>query len=477
MSEDVIDYMMAIIQGTRSSDKLDLGVSTRGAMIFPGRPGSRLPQWADLCGAPRREATRALRLHPPFDSQWRWRTGRPRSCRGDTSRDCGGDSLPNLAPSADYPQDRPRRRRFSGEIAFAVLLCVAVGFLTRVESGWQVLVALILAVYGLGSLWEPFPRRRRAGVQRKASSPEAEERSFWPPEIGAFPVRAVLVGIGLFASSLPHWLPTSRSWGLGALLAVSAAVIGRYWLARYPVLEAKGEPGFWKKIGRSNRLFPRKLKFTKEGKILIGITLGIGFAAINTGNNLMYLVLGMLLSLMVVSGILSELSLRGVVVERTAGEVPEKPDEKSILDTPSTTPKPFLFPTAWKWKRCWSWERSSRVRCCISPGEKRTVRASVRVQERAFTLQQASPCPRVSFLHVSEKSFLPGWIRGCDDADDSCRPDCSRSVLSGGDRRGAEKSGARGGCIRAQGISRGRPDERHSLEGDCQAGPVNGSGI
>ena len=24
---------------------------------------------------------------------------------------------------------------------------------------------------------------------------------------------------------------------------------------------------------------------------------------------------------------------------------------------------------------------------------------------------------------------------------------------------------------------RGRPDERHSLEGDCQAGPVNGSGI
>ena len=34
MSEDVIDYMMAIIQGTRSSDKLDLGVSTRGAMGY-----------------------------------------------------------------------------------------------------------------------------------------------------------------------------------------------------------------------------------------------------------------------------------------------------------------------------------------------------------------------------------------------------------------------------------------------------------
>ena len=109
-----------------------------------------------------------------------------------------------------------------------------------------------------------------SGCAAKAS-PEAGA-SFWPPEIGAFPVRR-FCGIGLFASSLPTAPDQPK---LGIALAVSAAVIGRYW-ARYPVLEAKGEPGFWKKIGRSNRLFPRKLKFTKEGKILIGITLGIGF--------------------------------------------------------------------------------------------------------------------------------------------------------------------------------------------------------
>lgn len=61
---------------------------------------------------------------------------------------------------------------------------------------------------------------------------------------------------------------------------------------------------------------PRKLKLTREGKYFIGITLGVGFAAINTGNNLLYLLLGMLLSLIIVSGVLSELSLTKLTVSR-----------------------------------------------------------------------------------------------------------------------------------------------------------------
>ena len=61
---------------------------------------------------------------------------------------------------------------------------------------------------------------------------------------------------------------------------------------------------------------PRKLKVTREGKYFIGITFGVGFAAINTGNNLLYLLLGMLLSMIVVSGVLSELSLRELTVVR-----------------------------------------------------------------------------------------------------------------------------------------------------------------
>lgn len=61
---------------------------------------------------------------------------------------------------------------------------------------------------------------------------------------------------------------------------------------------------------------PRKLKVTREGKYFIGITFGAGFAAINTGNNLLYLLLGMLLSLIVVSSVMSEMSLRHLSVSR-----------------------------------------------------------------------------------------------------------------------------------------------------------------
>src|SRR5580693_9007078 len=73
----------------------------------------------------------------------------------------------------------------------------------------------------------------------------------------------------------------------------------RSWLARWRALRA-----------------PRRLKFTREGKFFVGITLGVGFAAINTGNNLLYLLLGMLLALIVVSGLMSELSLRDLTVVR-----------------------------------------------------------------------------------------------------------------------------------------------------------------
>jgi uncharacterized protein (DUF58 family) len=64
------------------------------------------------------------------------------------------------------------------------------------------------------------------------------------------------------------------------------------------------------------RSWARKLKFTREGKYFLGITLGVGFAAINTGNNPLYLLLGMMLSLIIVSGVMSELSLRTLTVKR-----------------------------------------------------------------------------------------------------------------------------------------------------------------
>jgi len=47
------------------------------------------------------------------------------------------------------------------------------------------------------------------------------------------------------------------------------------------------------------------------GRWYTGLTIAIGLAATNTGNNLLFLVLGLLLASIVVSGILSEQSLKG----------------------------------------------------------------------------------------------------------------------------------------------------------------------
>ncbi len=74
--------------------------------------------------------------------------------------------------------------------------------------------------------------------------------------------------------------------------------------------------GPWKRLFQ-RRIPRRRLRFTREGRYFVGLTLGVGFAAINTGNNLLYLVLGMMLSLIVVSGILSELALKGLAIERS----------------------------------------------------------------------------------------------------------------------------------------------------------------
>jgi uncharacterized protein (DUF58 family) len=62
--------------------------------------------------------------------------------------------------------------------------------------------------------------------------------------------------------------------------------------------------------------WPRRLEFTREGKYFVGLTIGVGLAATSTGHNLLYLVLGMLLSMIVASGVMSEVVLRGLKVHR-----------------------------------------------------------------------------------------------------------------------------------------------------------------
>jgi len=60
----------------------------------------------------------------------------------------------------------------------------------------------------------------------------------------------------------------------------------------------------------------RSIRFTSEGTRFLLFTFGIGLAAINTGNNLFYLLLAMMLSLIVISGLLSEHCLRRLEFHR-----------------------------------------------------------------------------------------------------------------------------------------------------------------
>ena len=71
--------------------------------------------------------------------------------------------------------------------------------------------------------------------------------------------------------------------------------------------------------GRARPLFrmPRSLKFTREGKWYTAVLFLVGVAAINTGNNLLYLIVATLLSFIVISGVMSESTLRGLRVRRT----------------------------------------------------------------------------------------------------------------------------------------------------------------
>jgi uncharacterized protein (DUF58 family) len=55
---------------------------------------------------------------------------------------------------------------------------------------------------------------------------------------------------------------------------------------------------------------PRQLRFTRAGRVLVGLALATGFAAINTGNNLLFLGWGLVLSSIVLSGLMSEAVIR-----------------------------------------------------------------------------------------------------------------------------------------------------------------------
>lgn len=70
-------------------------------------------------------------------------------------------------------------------------------------------------------------------------------------------------------------------------------------------------------LDRSLTARGRQLEITRSGWIFIGLTLAVGFAAINSGANLLHALFGALMALIIGSGVLSEANLRRIRVQRT----------------------------------------------------------------------------------------------------------------------------------------------------------------
>lgn len=70
----------------------------------------------------------------------------------------------------------------------------------------------------------------------------------------------------------------------------------------------------WQKIKKRFFNPPRRIRLTPDGWKFLIITFLLGFAAINTGTNALYLLASMLLSLIIASGILSDIAIRNLKI-------------------------------------------------------------------------------------------------------------------------------------------------------------------
>lgn len=125
------------------------------------------------------------------------------------------------------------------------------------------------------------------------------------PGVRAFFVSVTALGVALLLAVYSGAAAELGSIGLAASSALLAlAIAGWVAVTLVPTL-AKRTPLRW--IG-----YRMEYKISRAGWIYIGATLLVALAALNTGNNLLFLILACLISVILMSGILSSISLAGV---------------------------------------------------------------------------------------------------------------------------------------------------------------------
>jgi len=93
-------------------------------------------------------------------------------------------------------------------------------------------------------------------------------------------------------------------WVASTAALIALAIAGWVGITLVPVL-AKRTPLRW--IGTR-----MEYRITREGWIYLGGILLVALAALNTGNNLLFLILASLIAIVLMSGILSSITLSGV---------------------------------------------------------------------------------------------------------------------------------------------------------------------
>jgi uncharacterized protein (DUF58 family) len=125
------------------------------------------------------------------------------------------------------------------------------------------------------------------------------------PGVRAFFVSIAALGVALLLALYSGAAAELGHSGLSITSALAALVVaGWVGVTLVPVL-AKRTPLRW--IG-----YKMEYKITREGWIYIGGIFVVALAALNTGNNLLFLILASLIAVVLMSGILSSITLTGV---------------------------------------------------------------------------------------------------------------------------------------------------------------------
>lgn len=127
------------------------------------------------------------------------------------------------------------------------------------------------------------------------------------PGVRAFVVSMAALGVALVLALYSGAAAELNRRGLSIISAIAALTVAG-WVAvtLVPVL-AKRTSLRW--LG-----YRIEYKVTKEGWIYVGSILLISLAALNTGNNLLFLILASLIAIILMSGILSSISLTGLTM-------------------------------------------------------------------------------------------------------------------------------------------------------------------